>query len=201
MIFHETELIKKSRLFATEVLQQLPDYFYYHNLIHTEEVVIAAVEIGENSGLNVYQLELLVAAAWFHDLGYSRNIEDHEEESIVMMEEQLEKWKYSHEQINTIKDIIRSTKIPQTCPNIITKVMCDADLYHLAEESYLEKSEALRKEINAIKKLDLSKEEWLKMSIQFMRKHNYFTEYAQENLKPKKLINLKILENKDTSTD
>lgn len=193
MIFHETELIIESREYAIDILQQIPKEFYYHNLMHTQDVVSAAIEIGENSGLKVQQLEEVVVAAWFHDLGYSNNIDDHEEESIIMMEEKMVKWKVPYDRIDVIANIIRSTKIPQTPTNLQSKVMCDADLYHLADAEYEEKSEALRKELNSIKHLDLTEREWYEMSIEFLSKHNYFTDYAQQSLRPKKLRNLEML--------
>lgn len=197
MIFHETELIKKCRLHATQILQNLPDHFYYHNLVHTEEVVAAAIEIGENSGLSVQQLEEVAIAAWYHDVGYSINIDNHEEESIKIMEKQMLKLNQPKDKIRNIIILIRSTKIPQTCSTLVAKVLCDADLYHLSDTEFENKSEALRKEINATKNLNLTKDEWRKLSLEFLSNHNYFTPYAREILQPKKLINLDILQNKE----
>ncbi|MGK7391532.1 MAG: HD domain-containing protein [Candidatus Cyclobacteriaceae bacterium M2_1C_046] len=197
MTFHETELIKKSRQHAAEILQTLPDEFYYHNLVHTEEVVAAAIEIGKNSGLTVKQIEDVVIAAWYHDLGYSKNVDNHEEESVKIMEEQLLKWKQPKERIQNIAALIRATKIPQSCPSLESKVLCDADLYHLSHKKFEKKSEDLRKEINALKNLEVSREEWRRLSLNFLSTHNYFTKYAQENLGPKKEHNLEMLKDQD----
>lgn len=193
MTFQETDIIKKSREFAEGILQQLPEHFYYHNLQHTEEVAEAAIEIGYHSGLDQEELEHVVLAAWFHDIGYTSNWEDHEEESIVMMEKKLRELDVPYETIANVADIIRATKIPQTPHDLCAKVMCDADLYHLASDDYLAKSEALRLELNEIKQHAITQEEWKKMNIEFLTKHNYFTPYAEAKMKDLKKQNLKKL--------
>lgn len=190
MRFEETEIIKSSREYAEDVLLQLPEYFYYHNLLHTKEVTAAAIDIGSNSGLDYEEMEMVVLAAWYHDLGYSCSCDDHEEESIIMMEGKLRELNVPYEKIANIAEIIRATKIPQTPQSLCAKVLCDADLYHLSSEDYELKSEALRKELNAIKKHDISVAEWRKMNIEFLTKHNYFTPYAQARLKEPKKANL-----------
>ena len=42
----------------------------YHNLNHTTDVVITSEKIGQSSSLDDEQMELLLIAAWFHDVGY-----------------------------------------------------------------------------------------------------------------------------------
>ena len=42
----------------------------YHNLNHVQNVVKQVKEIGKESGISKKELEDLVIAAWFHDLGY-----------------------------------------------------------------------------------------------------------------------------------
>ena len=67
----ESILIKESREYAESVLGTLPEGYCYHNLDHTREVVSAASEIGSSSDLEDEDMELIILAAWYHDLGYS----------------------------------------------------------------------------------------------------------------------------------
>ena len=74
--------------------------------------------------------------------------------------------------------------------------MCDADLHHLADKSYLDKSELLRKEFSIIEEDHISQMEWLDMSSVFIENHSYFTDYGKRVLEPKKDKNLKKIRQK-----
>lgn len=186
----ETPLVEKSREFAESLISKLSENYYYHNLEHTQEVVAAATEIGLESNLTDEEFENLIVAAWFHDTGYSCGTEHHELESVKIMKQQLTKWKVSQEKIYAIGKIIESTKMPQDPKDLPSEVMCDADLFHLSTKSFEKKSESLRKELTEICAKDLSKDEWRAMTYDFASKHQYFTNYGQTVLTPKKEKNL-----------
>jgi len=58
-----------------------PSEFVYHDINHTTEVVEACEKIGKKSGLSDDDIEILLIAAWFHDVGYLETSEQHEEQS------------------------------------------------------------------------------------------------------------------------
>lgn len=189
----ETELVKKAREFAGQQLATLPDTFSYHNSEHTEEVVNAVVLIADHEKVDGEQLEILMVAAWFHDLGYCNDKRNHEEESAKMLREQLETWGADKEKINKAAEIVLSTKMPQSPRGKLAEIMCDADLYHLSSASFSEKSLRLKQEIRAVCNAGLTDEEWEEKTIALMNSHRYFTSFGKGTLEPNKQANLKNL--------
>ena len=61
--------------------KQISDKYVYHDLQHTKYVVKGVNLIGKGFKLSEKELETLQLAAWFHDMGYSKGREDHEERS------------------------------------------------------------------------------------------------------------------------
>ncbi|ELR69964.1 Metal-dependent phosphohydrolase [Fulvivirga imtechensis AK7] len=196
-MFKETELVSRSKQYVEGVLKNLPDEYCYHNLQHTREVAAAAEEIGTQSKLSQEQLELVVLAAWFHDIGYKCGFDNHEEESIRLMRETLTEWKVPSEKIDNIEKIVLSTKMPQSPDDELSKVMCDADLYHLSSNDFSVRSEALRQELVTLCNKDISSKDWVKNNIEFLNHHRYFTGYGKQVLEPKKRENLEKLKKKE----
>ena len=83
-------LVEKADKFVLELFKnELPETFVYHNYIHTQRVVKSTNEIIENSEIGVKDAEILRLAAWLHDTGYTKSIDNHEEESIVIAKQFL----------------------------------------------------------------------------------------------------------------
>jgi len=128
----DAEIVKKTALYATDLLEhKLPVYLAYHQKDHTLHVVERAETIGKAEGLSDEEMNILKVCAWFHDVGYIRKIIGHEEESILIATEFLNKHKVDQKEIDRVTEILRSTKIPQTPETNVAKVLCDADLMHL----------------------------------------------------------------------
>ena len=144
----ETELVKKYRAIAESILRnKISPNLVYHTIDHTRAVVEAFKEIGYASNLSEKELELGTVAAWFHDTGYSKMTTFHEQESISIFSEKLDDGDFSSEDISTIHELIKGTRMPQQPTSMLGKVICDADLHHLGTESFYERSELLKKEM------------------------------------------------------
>jgi predicted metal-dependent HD superfamily phosphohydrolase len=190
----ESQLLQKSRIYVEEFLKDnLSKGIYYHDLEHTQEVVEAAEEIGFASNLSEEQLETVLIAAWFHDTGYYKGMQDHEVNSKEVAEDFLRKEGVNDKKINDVSGCILATMIPQHPTNIMEEVLCDADLYHVSTKEFFKKSELLRKEFSLVFPDEIQLDEWFKKSIKFLKKHNFFTDYARENLLSAKKENLKKL--------
>lgn len=195
-MFIETELVKRSKKYAEEVLGNLPKEYSYHSLTHTQEVVAAAEEIGNEIGLSPEQMELVIVAAWFHDVGYKCGFKNHEEESARLMREKLAEFEVTPEKIAEVEKIIKSTQMPQSPEDELSKVMCDADLYHLSSDIYFVRSEELRQELINVCDEKISPKDWVKKNLKFLSTHSYFTAYGQNTLEPRKQSNIKKLQKK-----
>src|SRR3990167_971570 len=89
--------------YVTRLLENhLPQGITYHNLTHIKDVVDTAILIGEKSALSSDQMELLLLAAWFHDVGIIEQYIEHEEKSIEICREFLVNHNYPIDKIETI---------------------------------------------------------------------------------------------------
>ncbi len=190
----QTEVIDAAKKYVEEAMANgIEEKYPYHNLQHTLDVVQAVEEVGKNSDLSDDDLETVLLAAWFHDVGYSSGGEDHEQESIKQATEILKEYNFSKERITKIAGCIAATKMPQNPSNLLEKVICDADMYHLSTDQFFERSRLLKEEMDATAEKPLTEEEWLDKNIDFLKNHTYFTHYGQIMLGPRKEKNFKKL--------
>lgn len=190
----ESSLIEQAKTLAEEVFRDpVFEKQFFHNLRHTEDVVAAVKDIGLRSDLTDDEMEIAIVAAWLHDLGYKYGAENHEESSARLAEELLERLAVPMKKIKVISSVILSTRIPQKPKTVIEKVLCDADLYHLSNKTFSEKSEKLREEWKATGLREMTDQEWVQHNIDFMQEHNYHTPYGQTLLDEGKKKNIKKL--------
>ncbi|MEQ8245483.1 HD domain-containing protein, partial [Fulvivirga sp.] len=192
----ETSLLKSAQSYSEEVLKSLPEEFTYHNLQHTHEVVEAVDIIGKEEGLSEEELEDVKLAAWFHDLGYNCDSNNHEEESIRLMKDKFSEWGVENKRAERIAQIIASTKMPQNPTDKLSEVLCDSDLFHLSTDNFEQKSEHLRYEIARVCDQQMPQTDWMNKTLSFIGQHKYFTKYGQSVLEPKKQENIKQVKKK-----
>lgn len=181
---------------SASLRDELPKGFYYHDLEHTQEVVRATRLISEGEGLSDEEKEIVEIAAWFHDLGHISDCENHESKSVELAEEFLSKKGWPSNKISQVRGCIMATMMPQRPLNKLEAVLCDADLYHLSTDEFDARGQLLRKEWEEINEEDFKNASWLKINNDFLKGHNYFTEYARANFEDGKQKNVKILADK-----
>jgi uncharacterized protein len=167
---------EKARNYALDRLEhEISPNLTYHNLFHTQnEVVPAADKLAILEKVGDEEHLLLLTAAYFHDLGFIRQRQDHESISIQLAEQALPGYAYSDEQIAVIRGIIQATRLPQSPKTELEKIMADADMDDLGHENFWKRSSDLRQEQNnyGIKFTD---EEWYTNQLLLMETHHYFT--------------------------
>lgn len=171
--------------------EQLPEHVIYHDANHTKEVTDAAIEIGEAEGITAEQMEVLALAAIFHDSGHVKGYDDHEEYSKELAGKFLYSINTPVEMIEAVQDVIGATKMPQNPTDILQKIMCDADLRHLANKDFDIKSELLRQEWRIELGRSYTDSDWVKQNIAFLRSHHYFTDYGKTILEAEKKLIIK----------
>jgi len=188
-------LVEEAGKYVAELLKnKLPDTVTFHTFDHAQYVVNAAQYIGKNSGLTEEEINIVLVSAWFHDVGFINDPENHEEKSAEIAAEFLVSKKVDEETINQVRRSIMATRIPQQPKDQISNVLCDADLLHLADDNYFERIENMRQEWINLSDEKFSKLKFHKNSIRFFQKHTYHTEFAKKELCPKKEKILKNLE-------
>ena len=190
----ETELVKKARIFAEETFNNAVfDKLTYHNLEHTMDVVQAVKIVAGHTGLNADETESALIAGWLHDIGYLYGNEDHEAAAAEKAQELLSQWGASPKKILEVTEAIRATKVPQHPESLISKVVCDADLFKLSQEDQLAHSQKLRAEMEANRGEPYSEEEWIRSTLEFLQNHEYHTPYGKTVLEREKKKNIKRL--------
>lgn len=181
--------------FVVDLLQDnIPLCYYYHNYEHTLYVQEKAIEIGKHENCSEKEIELLSAAALWHDTGYINTYKNHEEESCALAKKYLPQYAFTAEEINTICGMIMATKVPQSPNNKLEEIVADADMEYLGTAAVAAKSEDLFLELQSLTP-SLTKKAWDQIQISFLRSHHYFTAYCKTKREPVKENYLKELLN------
>ncbi len=180
-IFNVKYLIRQftdlQELILDRLEKELPEKLYYHNVKHTIDVVNQAELIGYGEGVDDEGILMLMTAALFHDAGHTVSFDDHEFYGTKIARDMLPKFNYTREQIDKICEIIMATKLPPKPQSLLQKIICDSDLDYLGRSDFIPVSNTLFKELKAHGKLD-DLNEWNKMQVNFLSKHQFFTNTA-----------------------
>jgi len=171
-----------------------PPWAVYHDLDHTRAVAKACREIGSGVHLSEEETEIVVLAAWFHDIGYLEDAGEHEERGVEMATRFLHEKGCPPDKIARVAGCIRATKIPQKPANLMEQVLCDADLAHLASENFLGLTELVRCELELREGRTFGDLEWLEENVRFVTGLSYHTDYARSKFMGRYTENLRALE-------
>jgi class 3 adenylate cyclase len=157
--------------------EELPKDLYFHNIEHAQQVYTQVEVLGRSEGLPDQDLLILKTAGLFHDIGYLKSYEGHEDASCDYAREILPGYRYSRSQIDHVCDLIRVTRHPYQPANLLEEIICDADADYLGRVDF--KKMALRqyKEQKAYHKAG-SFEEWKSEMMHSIDEHDFFTRNA-----------------------
>ena len=186
------QLLAAARAYVTDIFtHRMSVEMVFHNLEHTEDVVEASSRMADYYQLEEEDRLVLLLAAWFHDVGYSAGkAEGHEDVSIEMARQFLESRHLEDSLVQRVTSCIQATRMPQSPITLTEKILCDADLAHLATDDFKARNLLLKQERENLLGQKIPKKEWRKSNASFLGNHKYFTEYGQEMLEPKKQQNL-----------
>ena len=179
-------------------LAQNDQVFVYHDLRHTLNVVKAAEEIAHHYHLTERDHFIVVASAWFHDAGYFDDAKNHETEGAALAAAYLQTLQVPEADILAIKNCILATRMPQQPKNFLEQIVCDADLYHLGTEDFVQNNKKMRREMEARMGKAISKDEWRTSTIRLLETHHYFTDYCRNLLGDTKQAHLDKMRQKET---
>lgn len=187
----ETLLLNAEKYVFSLLTKELSSDYFYHNLNHTQRVVNATKELLEGENISEVDANLLLLAAWFHDVGYIKGTENHEESSVRIATNFLEEYNIDESIINTVNRLIRATKMDVEADDILEKIIKDADCVHLSKKSFSDISDLLKEELNKVCDKNFTDSAWIQENINFLTsKHYYYTNYAQQNWQEGKDKNL-----------
>ncbi len=188
-------LIAKAEKYVFSLLTtELSSDFLYHNLSHTQRVVKATKVLAEGEKISKTDTNILILAAWFHDLGYTKGDTNHEENSVEIAASFLKSHAVEEKIIQDVSQLILATKMGCSPKNTLERILCDADCFHLSTKTFFDVSDLLREEWSTLNTKTFTDTEWIRESINFFSKHHHFyTAFAQENWQKGKDKNLASL--------
>ncbi|WP_294820201.1 Pycsar system effector family protein [uncultured Flavobacterium sp.] len=177
-----------------------PDYIY-HNFNHTLRVVNNAAVIAKEEGAEE-DMEIILLAAWFHDVGYIDGPDNHEDCGAVAALAFLKENGYPDDRAIQVAALIKATQLGVEPQTLNEKIIKDADCSHFADKNYPTLAELLREEWKVTQGKTFSDKEWaLGNRKVLMQEHRFFTNYGKQTLQPLKEANIAILQKEITDAD
>ncbi|MBN1339195.1 MAG: HD domain-containing protein [Bacteroidales bacterium] len=172
---------------------ELSRHLTYHSVEHTLDVIQSCQLLAGHEGVNGPDLILIKTAALFHDAGFIRKYDGHEDVSIELAAEILPHYDYSEKEIEMVASMIIATRIPQQPASLSEKILADADLDYLGRDDLFVISQRLHYELKKINRMS-SLRQWHELQLSFLKNHSYFTRSAHRLRDVQKQENIRELE-------
>ncbi|MEP2770696.1 MAG: Pycsar system effector family protein [Fulvivirga sp.] len=188
----KSKIVSKAESYVTGLFKEkLPENLLYHNLSHTYEVAEISKELGEISELSDSELEMLQVAAWFHDTGYIKKYNGHEEESLKYAREFMDGENYDEKKKKVVERLIKSTIKGHKPNDMLEEILHDADMAHIGRKRFFRKGELLRVELESYLDESYSELEWEKKQYQFLINNNFITKAGKQEYGKRRVKNIK----------
>jgi len=182
-----TELLRDTALYIKDYYNtHFTEQYYFHHYSRTMNIVRNCDALAVSMNLGKQELKLAHLAAWFLELGYSKDYHDYQAKSVELAREYFKTKELEEGIFERIEECILSTRVPQQPVSVISQLVCDASMYHLAEKDAVQHADALRAEYDAIAKTAFTDEEWLNENIRMLSNHFYFTTCARDLFQKRK---------------
>lgn len=135
-------------------------WFLYHNWDHVIDVLERVKYLCVKENINDDLTELLLIAAYFHDVWYTVDPSKHEEISANIASSFLLENNYPQDRIDIIKSLILCTIITQKPSNQLEEIISDADLDNFWRDDFFEKWDDLKKEIENLSWKEIFYKDW-----------------------------------------
>jgi len=169
-----------------------PDLIY-HNYDHTVDVWQSTREIAKEEGLTEEERIIAETAALFHDAGMLNYYTNHEKWSAEIAAEALPGFGFSSRQVQTIRELILATRLPQQPSTLLEKVICDADLDYLGSQDFIINSFKLKLEWQLYGVREYTLQDWFQLQDQFLSTHRFFTSISKQRRDKVKKKNLEFI--------
>lgn len=191
-------IIEAAKTYVANQYQERPHpTLVYHNLAHTEQVVAAAEQIAAHYRLEEKDLLVVYIACWFHDLGYLMGeTKFHEEKGAEQARQFLNVQQIPANIQEQVTGCIMATKMPQNPRTLLEQIVCDADLFHLGQKDFKQRSKLLRQEMELTSGKEISAAVWNRGSLRLQEEHHFHTAYCKALLQSQKEENIAKLKGK-----
>lgn len=189
------DIVKEVENFTIKYYEEnVSSLLFYHSIEHSRLVASVSSTIADAEGLDQRNKEIVVVAAWLHDIGHAVSLKDHETESCKIARRILMEKGKDETFISEVEKCICSTRMGARKNTLNEKILGDADHSHTGMENFMEISNLLRKEMCNFVERKCSKLNYWKQTLQFINEVSFLTNYAKENFEPIKEQNIKKVE-------
>ncbi len=165
--------------------------------MHTVKVVEAIKTLCKEEQISSELQEKLLIAGWFHDTGYTKIVQGHENESANIAGEYLRAQNFDENYISEVQKYILITVLHNIPTNVGEAIVKDADNFHLGQLEYSKIAELLRDEIAKICGKEYTDYEWnVENRNFFLNVHHYYTDAAKDLWQKGKEDNYLSIQNK-----
>ncbi|MBK8802296.1 MAG: phosphohydrolase [Fibrobacteres bacterium] len=180
------------------LLGRLPPTLHYHGPHHTLTDVIPAIHrLAHGEGVVPYDLELLLVAGLYHDMGFIESYNGNEQIGARMAAEAMPEFGYGPAEIGRVIDLILATELKEIDgvwrqdpgSDLLKQILCDADLDNLGRENFFDVSDTLRQELSEQGK-QFEELEWLTRQILFISQQEWFTRTQRQDRQQEKSRNV-----------
>ena len=176
----------------SEMKQKLSPDNHYHSIEHTLGVVAISEKIASSYNLSEADLEDLLIASWFHDLGHINSYEDHESSSAKIAREFLRKNGHPEARIKQVELIIRSTSMNVPSQGLLEEIIHDADIQSIGNKEFFSIGNNLRREWELVEGMFYDQQEWNRLQLDFLESNDFYTDYARSQYGPVRERNIEI---------
>lgn len=166
-----SDLFKKIK---SKLESDLDSQLTYHNWAHTLSVMEYAEEFANICHKTDREQYLLQTAALLHDCGYLQRYDNNEEFACQFAAQILPEYQYSSDEIESVSRMILATAPKVTPVSDLEKLLCDADLGHIASEDYIKNSRNLRSEMKSMNIADINDQDWTAQELNFLLTHSFY---------------------------
>ncbi len=179
---------------ACRLRDELSPDLRYHDAAHTlDEVLPAAMALGQACGLDAAALLRLEAAALLHDIGFTLSRVEHEAASAALAREILPRHGFASAEVDAIAALIMATRPGDRPTTLEAGILVDADLDVLGRPDFWRRHVDLKREL-ALHGEVWSDLDWVRRQAAFLADHRYYTDVARQRRDPGKLENQDRLE-------
>ncbi len=194
------EILEAAEIFATQSVNNLfSDRLVYHDIQQLYSVVSAVQEIGKAEKLSPEEMEITMLAGWLANLGLVR-LEDHQEKmehrtflltcknhSLELAKNFLDENGYPQEKRDKVLDTIMGAFPGIEYDTKLKRVLADAITSDFGKPGGKARVKKLYDELLLVGVIETDKIEWFERMINYLRAHEYLTDYGNEQFAPKKL--------------
>ena len=190
------KIVDIARLFIIDYFEQNGSTkLSFHTLQHTMRVVQQVEIIGKNEQLTEDEMDAVLIASWFHDVGYLVQLENHEEASMQILHSFFEEHPVSDSVAAMADRCIQATKRKNAPESMPEKVIVDADVSHIGSDRFISISKKLRKERISCQNKDIPALDYWRETLCFLKNQSFYTTFASEKYSATKDENLIQVEN------